>query len=341
MTNNNLIKPQHLSKGDTIAVWSPSFPGGARYPRRLRRGIEALENLGFKVKLSRLSCNDIGYTAAEPEELALELHQLVMDESVGCIMTTMGGWLSARVLPHIDFELIKSHPKIHIGYSDIGSLLLAIFHKCNLITFHGPALLSELGEANGPWEYTIDSMLSVLMNTGQGNLLSPPPFWTDEFLAWETEDIRQRNPKGKAEWAGIMNGDAQGKLIGGCLPTLDLLYGTPYFPSLAGAILFLEQEGIQQDEFCAYLTGFKLKGMFDNINGLIFGRLSRPNYRIAPDIDFKNVVLDCIKNAHFPIAWNIDLGHTEPMLTLPIGIRSRLVVESEKVYFSFLDGAVG
>jgi muramoyltetrapeptide carboxypeptidase LdcA involved in peptidoglycan recycling len=255
-------------------------------------------------------------------------------------MTTLGGWLSARILPHLDFELIREFPKIHIGYSDIVSLILGIYHRSGLVTFHGPAVLPELGEAGGPRAYTIKQMLSVLMTPEAPRILSSPSTWTDEFLAWGSADIRPRISRGPAIWTGLNAGRAEGPLLGGCLPTVEMLYGTPYFPSLKGSILFLEHEAVGLDQFCAHLTSFRLRNVLDDIAGLMFGRLSRPDYSVAPDVGFREVAVDCLGDCDIPIAWNVDFGHTQPKLTLPIGTRARLEVLDEEVNLTLLETAV-
>lgn len=335
-----LIKPAKLLRGDKIAIWSPSLPGAARYQRRLNRGVNALNHLGFVPVLSPLCCADALYVAAAPQELADELHELIINPAIKCIMASMGGWTSIRILPLLDFNLIRRNPKIYLGYSDIVSLLLAIYHRSNIVTFHGPAVLSEMGEEGGPHHYTTEYFLRTLMSEKPIGRLAPPNTWSDEFLAWDIDDNRPREPKSKAEWAGIAEGEAVGALVGGCIPTVDLLFGTSYFPDTRGSILFLENEGMRHDEFCSYLTSFKLRGMFSEIKGLIFGRSSRPNYYTSPGLDFKQIVIDCLGDLPVPIAWNIDLGHTQPMLTLAIGIQYRLRIKQEEITFEALEGAV-
>lgn len=340
MNVKELIKPPRLKRTDTICIWSPSYPGAARYPRRLSRGIKALEDLGFRVKLAPLCRSDIGYVSAHPKDLAEELHNLSLDESIRCVISSLGGNLSARLLPYLDFDLIRQHPKIYIGYSDFTSIILALYVRSNLVTFHGPAVLPEIAEPDGPYEYTLNCMLQVLMSPEPPGKLNPPEIWTDEYQAWDQDDTRARVPRGQARWLPLREGAAEGILIGGCIPTVDLLFGTPYFPDLEGALLFLEQEEPSQDEFCAYLNAFQSRGMLTNLKGIIFGRLSRPNMKLAPDIGFQEVALACLTNLKIPVAWDVDLGHTEPKITLPIGIKAKLSIRKSEASLSLLEGAV-
>jgi len=342
MTKQALIKPRRLRKGDTIAVWSPSYPGPARHPRRFRRGVQALEALGYSVRVSRSCLSDNGYVTAEPKMLAREFHSLVADASVRCIMSSVGGWLTARILPHIDFALLSREPKILLGYSDLASLLLAAYARTDLVTFHGPTLLPELGEFGGPQEYTISSMIGTLENPDPPGELNPPSDWTDELLAWDLEDSRPRKPRGKADWLGLRDGQARGPIAGGCLSTVELLWGTPYMPDLTGHVVFLEEEGVSRDKLCALLTSLWLRGAFDGIAGLVFGRMSRPSredaYAHGPSL--ADVAAECMGRSGIPVAWDVDLGHTEPMLTIPMGVEAELSVEGSNVRFALLEGAV-
>ena len=168
----------------------------------------------------------------------------------------------------------------------------------------------------------------------------PPETWTDELLLWDRNDDRRRRPRGKADWIGLIRGETEGPLAGGCLATIDLLCGTPYMPDLTGHVLFLEDEGISCDKLCAFLTSLKQRGILDNISGLIIGRISRPNLSDSPGYQLKTVARECLGNLGIPVAWGVDLGHTEPMLTLPIGIKASLSVTPHSVDFSLLEGAV-
>lgn len=335
-----VLQPHKLQPGDTIAIWSPSFPVGGMYEARFGRGVAQLEASGFRVKIAQSCSVPGGLTALPPLALADEFHALLDDDSVQAILAAVGGWTINTVLPHIDYSRVRRARKVIIGYSDISALLLAIYHRARLITCHGPALLPEWGEAGGVHAYTRQRFLEQVCEARPAGLLPEPSEWTDEFLAWGLDDIRPRKLRHSEGWRSLSDGSAEGVLIGGCIPTVDLLFGTPFFPDLSGAILFLEDEETTPDKLRSFLESFRQRGFFDRVNGLILGRISRPRAMLTAYKDLHEVVRLSTLGYSLPVAVDVDLGHTEPMVTLPVGTRARLDCRGGRAKIMLLEPAV-
>jgi len=329
LTSRGLIKPYRLQSGDSIGIWTPSFPGPALYPRRYQRGLEALRRAGFNVVHGPLCLNNAGFAAAFPEELAEEFHYFLQNSEIRAVITTIGGWTMSAVLPHINFQLWHENPKLVIGYSDVTCLLLAGVSIAGLVTFHGPMVLSEWGEAGGPWEYTLQNFLNITANPTPPGGLAPPEAWTDQLLLWDCEDDKAREPKGTSQWRFIRPGRAEGPLLGGCIPTVSLLLGTPYEPKWDGALLFLEAEEMSPDEVWAHLLLLKASKVLEKIAGMVVGRHSRPSTMATGFVDFEFLLLHALGNRQIPVLVDVDLGHTEPMLTLPVGCMARIDADGD------------
>ncbi len=147
-------KAPRLQPGDTVGIVSPSWGGGARYPHRIERGAAHLRSLGFRVKIAPHALNSIGYVSDTPENRAADIHAMFLDPEVTAIIASIGGDHSCHLLPLLDFDLIAAHPKIFMGYSDITVLNVAISAQTGLVTFNGPALMTDFAEYPAMLEYT-------------------------------------------------------------------------------------------------------------------------------------------------------------------------------------------
>src|SRR5262249_3101756 len=112
MTRSTVIKPPHLQTGDTIAIVSPSWGGAGLFPDRVELGVKALESLGFRVKIASHALNHNGEVSDTPENRAADLHAMFADPEVKAIIAAIGGDHACHLLPLLDFDLIRQHPKI-------------------------------------------------------------------------------------------------------------------------------------------------------------------------------------------------------------------------------------
>jgi muramoyltetrapeptide carboxypeptidase len=310
--------PQHARLG----VWAPSCPGPVVFPRRFGRGLAALRAAGYTVTAGKSCDAALGAGTLAPNALAAELHEL-LDECDG-VVAAVGGWTLTSVLPHIDWDRVGRAAKPIIGYSDITSLLNLTARRAGLVAFHGPMVISEWGEADGPWLHTGAEFTAVLADEHWTSHRVPPATeWSDENLFWDRDDTRrQRGNSGDQPVRSLRAGLAEGPLWGGSLVVLGLLLGTPLWPEPEpGSIVVIEVDGIAPDELWARLTQFRLAGVFDRASAVVVGKIGKPGRCPSGFADFDEVIRACVPT---PVAAGFDIGHTEPMATLPIGGRARL-----------------
>jgi len=335
------IHPLPLEKGDLIAIIAPSGGAGASSPHRLENAKKFLEKKGFKVKLYPNTAKRNGYESAPAKERANEIMAAFMDKGVKAIICQIGGSTINRTLRHLDYEKIKENPKIFCGYSDISVLHYALLKKSNLLTYYGPCAMTQFGEFPEPIEYTVKQFNKAIINNHIG-VIEPSKKWTDEILDWKKRlDLeRPRKFKDNPGYEWLKKGNAKGKILGGCLPSICHLLGTEFWPDHKNSVLFIElPEGAQFDKGIslanadAYLCDLELAGIFAEIKGLIVGRPFR--YTEEQVEKFKKIILDITKNYNFPILYGADIGHTDPQITIPLG--NQVEIDSERNLFRFID----
>jgi muramoyltetrapeptide carboxypeptidase len=317
------VKPPRARPGDTVAVVSPSAPSFGRFPHRGELGTAYLESLGLRVKPMPHAAGIDGWVSAPPEARAADLHEAFADPEVAVVLCAIGGNHSNQVLPHLDFDLIRANPKIFQGYSDMTVQHWAIGQETGLSTFYGPALVPELGEFPEVLPLT-DRFLQAAWFGAEPLRYEPAREWTDELLDWNTQlDLtRPRTLQRSEGWVTIRGGVAEGPLLGGCLETICWhLKGSAYWPEFGGAILMLEssEEMPAPAAVDSYLTDLAQLGVLDSIAGLIY---ARPYGYSEAEREGLWRVLET--HARCPTLADVDCGHTDPMLTLPLRQRVEL-----------------
>ncbi|MCA1054464.1 LD-carboxypeptidase [Rossellomorea aquimaris] len=330
--------PAKLQKGDTIGICSPSSPVAAYCPRRLKRGIEELKHLGFKVKVGEHTRRAMEYMAGSIDDRVADLHELFKDPEVKAIITTIGGTCSHQLLEKLDYGLIREHPKIFMGYSDITALHTAIYTKTGMTTYLGPAILPQFGEYGGILPYTKEYFLKTLVE-GEKIEYQHSDHMIMEHLWWDEEDDRPRQGITNGGPSIINEGSAEGRVFAGNVGTLLLLAGTDYFPDLEGSILFIEDDPEETpSSIDRYLTQLRHLGVYSKISGLVIGRFHE-NVGFKED-QLSSMVKRVTEGYTFPIVTDLDFGHTDPMFILPNGIRCRLRAGTDGVHLRLLEHPV-
>ena len=335
-----LIRAPRLQPGDTIGVVSPSWGGLGMFPHRLDRARRCVESLGYRLKLAPNALGTAGHVSGTPEERAADIQAMFADRDVKAIVAAIGGDHSCHLLPLLDFDLIARNPKIFMGYSDITVLNVAIHQRTGLVTFNGPAILTDFAENPRLPEYT-ERYFSRAVATGEPiGAIGPATEWTEEFLDWATQadSDRPRAMQPSPGWAWLREGVAEGPLLGGCLESLQHLRGTNFWPDWDGAIFFFEtSEGAPSPETVdGILMDYENMGVFDRIAGLIVGRPM--GYTPAQRPRLHEVLLERTARWSFPIIADMDFGHTSPQFSLPLGVRAR--IDGERREFRVLESAV-
>ena len=331
-------KAPKLRSGDTVGVLSPSWGGAGAFPHRVEAAKRQLESLGFRVKVAEHALNKESFSDTAAERVK-DIHNLFRDPEVKAIVAASGGDHSCHLLPHLDFELIAEHPKVFIGYSDVTVLNVAIWVKTGLTTFNGPALVTDVA-ARPATLYTERYFLKATTLAEPLGVIEPALEWTEAFLGWEAkQDLEQpRAPQASPGWTWLKEGKATGRLLGGCLESLQHLRGTPYWPNWDGAIFFFDisKATPSPETVDAILMDYENMGVLERLRGLLVGR---PIYYSDDEkrrLDER--LLERAEKYAFPIVTNMDFGRTAPQFTLPLGCLAR--IDSEEKRFEVLEAAV-
>ncbi len=336
----NLTYPPKLSKGDTIAIISPSSGLAAIFSHRLDNAIKFLESQGYKIKEFPTTRKNNGWESAPAEERAKDIMDAFTDKEVKAIICAIGGDVANQTLEHLDFEKIRKNQKIFCGYSDISVLHYAINKKSGLITFYGPCAMTQFGEFPKPLDYTIEYFNKALVD-GRIGKINPSKEWTDEILDWgEKKDLeRPRELKENSGYQWLKKGKAEGEIIGGCISSIVHLIGTQYWPNHTEKIFFWEipegqdfSKGEPLSSIDSLLADLKNSGIFEQIGGMIIGRPFR--YSDEEKEKLKEKIIERTKNYNFPILFGADIGHTDPQITIPLGAKTK--INSEENLFEIL-----
>lgn len=291
------IKPVKLKRGDTVAI---SSPAGAVWDDELVKEFTAiLEGIGFKVVYGKTLTEKEGYLAGSDELRAKELNDFFADQSVKAIFCAKGGWGCARILPLLNYDMIQKNPKVIMGFSDITSLLIGIYAKTGLVTFHGPV-------GNSSWgDFSMTYVKKVLMSSAP--VVCEHPVSGDE------------------KFTTITSGQTKGILIGGNLSVVTSILGSEYVPVWKNKILFLEETGEEPYRLDRMLTQLKLCGVLDSISGFIFGKCSKCEAE-EPEkaFTYQQVLEQHIKPLKIPAFYNSMIGHVRDKFTLPLGIEATM-----------------
>lgn len=332
--------PAALDKG-AIAFISPSSRVNKLFPKRIERATAWLQSQGHETKEI---FNTIPKDAAHIDIVKSrceEIHQAFADPKVKAIICTIGGFSANELLRHLDYDLIRQNPKAFSGHSDITLLHHALFVKAGLRTFYGPAVITDFGEFPQPDTFTMDNFFKVTNADFEGPVPRSNAF-TQEFLDWTTDESNQRPRKHEPAppWKWLRSGRAKGRLYGGCLPSMNQIKNTEWFPDYTGKILLLETpEGDSAPDAVftpeaarLALCDLRNSGLLDRISGIVVGR---PLFYTAQmREEFEKMLVDQTHGLDIPILANIDIGHTSPALTIPLNAMAEL--NSELDSFKFL-----
>jgi muramoyltetrapeptide carboxypeptidase len=314
---SKMIKPQALQEGDTIGLISPAGAIYEELPYQL--ATESLQAMGLKVKHSPYLKARYGHLAGTDAQRATEINQFFADKEVKAIIAIRGGSGCARILDKLDYGLIKKNPKIIAGYSDITALLLAIYAKTGLITFHAPV-------ASSSWNGFSYSHFKKLLFDKEASLLQNPDKKGDSLV--QLDDRIQT----------IRGGKAKGILAGGNLAVLTGIIGSDYLPTWKGKILFLEEVNEELYRVDRMFSQLKLAGILDQVNGVIIGKCtgckSSGGYGT---LTLDEILRDFLAPLNIPVFQGAMIGHIPSQFTMPIGIEA--AIDADKGTIQLLDSA--
>ncbi len=308
-----MLKPKPLKRGHRIGVVSPSY---WLEDRALKNAVHVFESRGYKIKLGESVFFKEGPFAGSPQQRANDINQMFSNNNIDAIICSRGGYGANRVLPLLDYSLIKANPKIFMGYSDITAFLTSITQKTKLVTFHGPMLSTF---KNSVVDYNMDTLTRVLIGD-------------DAIRIVEPNGLKARTLK---------PGVASGPLWGGNMCLLVNRLGTKDQLNTDGSILFIEDVDEILYAFDRMLIHMKEAGMFENIRGLIVGELAEmKDQKIPFGKTTDQIVMDVCGDLDIPIVTNFPCGHGDHQATLPISLPVELRADKKNVDLLFLESAV-
>jgi len=304
------IKPRRLCPGDTIGVIAPASPGDLELSMA---GVRWLQERGFRVQLGRTVEQAQGYLAGSDADRANDINSMFSSPEIDGIFCLRGGYGTMRLLDLLDYDGIRTHPKVFIGYSDITALHICIGQRTGLVTFHGPMVASDMGK--GLSQYTWDSLYQAITSPEPLGVVSNPPLSPPPMF--------------------IAPGRAQGYLTGGNLSLVAGTLGTPYEINTRGKILCLEEVGEAPYRIDRMLTQLLLAGKLQDAAGIVLAACADCDDSDDPTgFTLEEVLQDRLGGLNKPVLYNLYFGHTPDKVTLPMGVMAALGNEIDGLVIS-------
>lgn len=303
-----MIFPNKLKKGDTVAIIAPSSPVTNSEADSCKK---LVEDMGYKVKMGRCTYESIhGYSAGTGESRADDINEMFADKEVKAIWCIRGGDTSSHTMDKLDFEMIRNNPKIFVGYSDVTNLNIYFNQKCGFVTFHGPMVKSNM--LNAYDQFTKSSFEKAL------NMQS---------------ELILKNPVGE-DFKVMIDGNAEGPIIGGNLSLIVSMIGTPYEVDTKGKILFIEDVDENVRRLDRMMYQLKYSNKLEEAAGIIFGDFADCINEQDETYTVVEMLKDVLADYKKPVMYNIKSGHCFPMSTIPLGSNCVMSAGLKMIKFS-------
>lgn len=326
-----MIKPQRLRPGDKVAVVSLSH-GSLGKPQFIHKYYLAKERLerdyGLQVVAMPNALKGIDYLYQHPEARARDLMDAFRDPEIKAVFCAIGGSDTIRLLPYIDFDVLRNNPKIFTGFSDttVNHLMM---YKAGLTSYYGGAIMTNWAEYGAINEYTADAFDKTLFHPQERWTIPASGFCsyeTDRVL-WDEANINRTIPRFPNTGYEILQGHGKvsGPLLGGCVGVFVMLFGTSLWPSpeeWRGRLLLLEtSESDPSPDLLAWiLRGLQAQGVLHAVNGIVVGKPAYPD-KLEPYKEvYRQVVGLEAGLPGLPILYNVNVGHAYPIGLFPLGL---------------------
>lgn len=296
-----LVWPKRLSPGDTVMLIAPAGPVERDQVIRFK---DHIEQRGYKVKMRDDVFDVEGYLAGSDQRRAEEFNEAFSDPQVDGVLAVRGGYGCMRMMPLVDWDVVKKNPKLLLGFSDI-TALHAGMNKAGIVSFHGPGPASGLGSKEGPTDFTAKYVVRAVEATPAGPYVVEVP-----------ESVSKVESFGK--------GKATGRLVGGNLSLISALEGTPYAIDTQDAILMIEDVNEAPYRIDRMVQQLKLAGKLDHLKGVVLGKFTEDFVRedkLTDDkrFDTTGVLRQYFENLGVPVLVNYPIGHFPQNCTVPLG----------------------
>ena len=292
-----IVVPPRLKPGDTIGIAAPAGPFDVDL---FNRGMHVLRDMGFRLEIPEDIYKRNGFLAGEDPPRAHILNRLFADPGVQGIICARGGYGSTRLVPWLDWDLIRANPKVFMGFSDITVLHHLIVTRCRLATFHGPmgtTLANATESTRQAFRQALTAAEPIAISADPGGVIRP--------------------------------GEGHGPVAGGNLAMICHLLGTPLQPDFSGCLLFMEEVNEAPYRIDRMLQQMKLAGCFRSVRGIFFGDFVDCG---AKDT-IEAIISEWFADSAFPVLTGFAIGHGRRNLTLPMGLTAQLTSDPPQLRF--------
>lgn len=309
----SLVKAKVLKEGDTIGIITPA--GALSEEQTITMTKEVLNYLGFKVKEGKYIRARYGHLAGSDNERLADLHEMFSDKSVDGILCIRGGNGASRLLPHIDYDLIRNNPKVLLGYSDITALILAFYTKAGLVSFHGVV-------GSSTWSNYVVKLFKEQFMQNKLAVFTNPSKADNQIIQY------------KDRIQTITAGIVEGTILGGNMTLLTGLCGSPYLPDFKDSILFLEEIDEKSDRMDRMFCQLMNAGILSQIKGFVFGKCTNcgPSGGYGA-LSLDQLLNDYIKPLGIPAYSGAMIGHISDQFLIPVGVRVRMDASLGKIEY--------
>ncbi len=338
-----MIKPTRLKKGDKIAIVSLSW-GGLGDENLIHKyyiAKERLENdFGLEVVVMPNALKGSKFVYEHPELRAKDLMDAFSDKTIKAIICAIGGDDTIRLLPYINYDVIKNNPKIFMGYSDT-TVNHFMMHKAGLVSYYGPTIMCEFGMYTKMFDYTKEAVLNILFKDSTNLMIKSSPVWSDDFIPWGKENINKELRTKKEEHGYEVlqgSGIVEGEILGGCLDVFPMIIGTEIWPSIndwKDKILLIEtsEEQPKPDYVKLFLRNLGAQGIFDVVKGVMVGKPYSETYYEEYKETIKDVLKE-YKQENLPVIYNTNISHAYPIGILPLGTKIKVDYDRKEIYLT-------
>lgn len=342
------VKLAKLSKGDQVGIISPSAGLPGLFPWVQDLGLQRLEEIFGLTPKEYPTTRQMGSSL---RDRARDIMEAFSDSENKAVFASIGGSDQIKLIKYLDPQVFLNNPKPFFGFSD-NTHLHNYLWNLGIPSFYGGGIMNQFGMNVAMFDMTVNSIKHALFEEGEF-ALEVAAEYNDIGLNWADKDTlkmrRSLEPNSGLVWDG--QDDKEGVLWGGCVESLIVQSTTgKYLPKdedIQGTILLLEtSEGIPEHWIIEYLlTGFGERGWFDKFQAVLVGRPKAWEFNKQNNTEQKaeyrkkqqDTVIKVIReyNQHIPIVQNVDFGHTDPQVIMPLGQRARVVSSEQKIYLNY------
>ncbi len=325
-----MIKPERLKKGDKVAIVSLSggMLGEDMFIHKFNLAKERLEAYGLEVVAMPNALKGSEFIYKHPELRAKDLNEAFKDPSIKAIFNAIGGDDTIRLLPYIDYEVIKNNPKIFTGFSDTTTNHMMMY-KAGLVSYYGLSVMGSIAEYVEINPYSKYYMEKILFEPQETLEIAASPYcsYEKDKIWWQEDHMNDATPRFENSGYELISGKGkvQGQLLGGCIDVFPEIIGTSIWPSLEewkDKILLIETSEVDMHEVMLswLLRNLHAQGILHVIKGIIVGKPAFEDKIEKYKAVYKQVIGFEANLPDLPILYNVNVGHAYPIALFPLGL---------------------